>query len=199
MENTSKNTALVPVSFPNGNSIVRPKVLDYAKRYQTFLNKTAESILSLTETVYEAEKNLSYDDFKVFKEEVGLNSKATVSKFLAIGKNVSLLRPYSKNLPYSWTTLYRLVRMKQFQFDKVKDSFTTEMTAADIQRLLGRPPKAAKKDPADIKIYLWKLRAEEKADFLEELKEVARNFAIKVNLSTELSQIMKKQKEKQAA
>lgn len=199
MENTSKNTALVPVSFPNGNSIVRPKVLDYAKRYQTFLNKTAESILSLTETVYEAEKNLSYDDFKVFKEEVGLNSKATVSKFLAIGKNVSLLRPYSKNLPYSWTTLYRLVRMKQFQFDKVKDSLTTEMTAADIQRLLGRPPRAAKKDLADIKIYLWKLRAEEKADFLEELKEVARNFAIKVNLSTELSQIMKKQKEKQAA
>lgn len=88
--------------------------------------------------------------------------------------------------------------MKQFQFDKVKDSLTTEMTAADIQRLLGRPPRAAKKDPADIKIYLWKLRAEEKADFLEELKEVARCFEVKVNLSTELSQIMKKEKEKQA-
>ena len=30
MENKSKNTALVPVSFPNGNSIVGPKVLEYA-------------------------------------------------------------------------------------------------------------------------------------------------------------------------
>ncbi|NDB59875.1 hypothetical protein EB001_15725 [bacterium] len=195
----SNTTALVPVSFPNENSIVRPKVLEYANRYQTFLNKTAESILSLTETVYEAEKNLSADDFKIFKEEVGLNSKATVSKFLAIGKNVSLLRPYSKNLPYSWTTLYRLVRMKQFQFDKVKDALTTEMTAADIQRLLGRPPRSAKKDPADIKIYLWKLRVEEKADFLEELKEVARCFEVKVNISTELSKIMKKEKENQQA
>ena len=199
MENTSKNTALVPISFPNGNSIVGPTVLEYANRYQTFLNKTAESILSLTETVYEAEKNLSADDFKVFKEEVGLNSKATVSKFLAIGKNVSLLRPYSKNLPYSWTTLYRLVRMKQFQFDKVKDSLTTEMTAADIQRLLGRPPRAAKKDPADIKIYLWKLCAEEKADFLDELRDLVKGYEVTVNLNSDLSQEMKKLKEKKAA
>lgn len=82
----SNTKPLVPISFQNTNSIVGPTVLEYAKRYQTFLNKTAESILSLTETVYEAEKNLSYDDFKVFKEEVGLNSKATVSKFLAIGR-----------------------------------------------------------------------------------------------------------------
>lgn len=195
----SNTKPLVPISFQNTNSIVGPTVLEYAKRYQTFLNKTAESILSLTETVYEAEKNLSYDDFKVFKEEVGLNSKATVSKFLAIGKNVSLLRPYCKKLPYSWTTLYRLVRMKQFQFDKVKDSLTTEMTAADIQRLLGRPTRAAKKDPADIKIYLWKLRAEEKADFLEELRDLVKGYEVTVNLNSDLSQEMKKLKERKAA
>jgi hypothetical protein len=151
MENTSADNACVPTTFPNGNSILGSSVLEYAERYQTFLNQTAEAILSLTETVFEARTNLSPDEFNQFKEEVGLNSRATVSKFIAIGKNVSLLRPYTDRLPHAWTTLYRLVQLKQFQFDKVKSSLNSEMTGGDIDRILGRATKSSKNDHADIK------------------------------------------------
>ena len=84
MENTSTNNAPVLVKFPNGNSIVGPSVLQYAERYQNCLNQTAESILALTETVYEAKQSLTDAEFNQFKEEVGLKSKSTVSKFLSL-------------------------------------------------------------------------------------------------------------------
>ena len=199
MENTSTSTALVPVSFPNGNSVVGPNVLEYAKRYQTFLNQTAESILALTETVYEASINLSVDEFSQFQEEVGLNSKSTLSKFLAIGKNVNLLRPYSNRLPYAWTTLYKLVRMKSFQFDQIKDHLNTEMTAADIMKLLGRPPKKAKKDNADIKLYLHSLLENEKQDFVFDLKRLMTKYKISHNISARLNAEIGKWNQKQAA
>jgi hypothetical protein len=170
MKNTSTANALTPTPFPTGNSIVGPSVLEYAERYQTFLNQTAEAILSLTETVFEASTNLNPDEFIQFKEEVGLNSRATVSKFIAIGKKVSLLRPYTDRLPHAWTTLYRLVQLKQFQFDKVKSSLSTDMTAADIERILGRRSRSSKKVHADIKLYLYKMSSEEKKEFVLDLR-----------------------------
>lgn len=199
MENTSTDNALVPTSFLNGDSIVGPSVLEYAERYQTFLNKSAEAMLVVFETVYEANKTLSTDDFNLFKEEVGLNSKSTVSKFLAIGRDVSRLRPYSDQLPHAWTTLYRLVQLKQFQFDKVKSSLSPEMTAADIQRILGHHTTSTKKDYADIKLYLFKMTSDEKKDFILELKELVKDFEVVVNTSNDLNNEMRQLREKKGA
>lgn len=179
MENTSKVTALVPVQFLNGNSIVGPKVLKYAERYQTFLNQTAASILALTETVYEAKYNLSADEFKAFTKEVGLKSKATVSKFIAIGENVSRLEPYKSNLPCSWTTLYKLVRMEQSDFDEVKDFLFTDMTASDIEGLLGNATSQTRfVDKPDIKIYFGLLCSNDKIKLTSEIHRLCKKYKV---------------------
>ena len=189
MENTSKNTALVVRSFPNGNSVVGPKVLEYAYRYQTFLNKTAESIFSLTETVYEAKKNLSDDDFNVFKKEVGLKSKATVCKFIAIGEKVSRLEPYKNNLPCSWTTLYKLVRLEQSDFDQVKDFLFSDMTASDVEGLLGNVSQKNKIiDKPDIKIYLELLTEHEKFQLANKLHKLLKQYKVHTYFPTKLSE-----------
>ena len=172
MENTSKSTALVPVSFPNGNSIVGPSVLEYASRYQTFLNQTAESILALTETVYEAKENLSDAEFKQFKEEVGLKSKSTVSKFLAIGEKSSRLKDHADRLPHAWTTLYRLVQLSDEEFAIVEPSICPEMTAAFINKLLNVSASQPAKDRPDMNVYMNKLDYGQKKGFVKELTKL---------------------------
>ena len=199
MENTSKSTPVVLKGFPNGNSIVGPKVLEYANRYQTFLNKTAESILSLTETVYEAHTKLSFEEFEQFKEEVGLKSKSTLSKFIAIGKNVSRLKPIEDRLPHSWTTLYRLVQLKQFQFDCVADILTVETTTSDILKVLGRHPTNVIKVNPDIKLYLSNLTKLEKLELVKELKVLLKGYKVIINISQDFSNEIQELNKKQAA
>lgn len=196
MENTSADNTCIPTTFLNGNSIVGPSVLEYVERYQTFLNQTAEAVLSLTETVYEASANLSHDEFNQFKEDVGLNSRATVSKFIAIGKNVSLLRPYADRLPHAWTTLYRLVQLKQFQFDKVKSYLNTDMTAADIERLLGRSKRSKRISHADISLYLHKMILDEKKEFVLELKELVKEYEVVTRTSSSFNTEMRELRNK---
>lgn len=195
MENTSADNTCIPTTFLNGNSIVGPSVLEYVERYQTFLNQTAEAVLSLTETVFEASINLNPDEFNQFKEEVGLNSRATISKFITIGKHVSVLRPHTDRLPHAWTTLYRLVQLKQFQFDKIKSSLRTDMTAADIERLLGRCACSPKRDHADIKLYLYKMNTEEKKEFVSDLKELVKEYEVAINTSAEFKAEMRELRE----
>ena len=196
MENTSADNTCIPTTFLNGNSIVGPSVLEYVERYQTFLNQTAEAVLSLTETVYEASANLSHDEFNQFKEDVGLNSRATVSKFIAIGNNVRLLRPYADRLPHAWTTLYRLVQLKQFQFDKVKSYLNTDMTAADIERLLGRSKRSKRISHADISLYLHKMILDEKKEFVLELKELVKEYEVVTRTSSSFNTEMRELRNK---
>jgi hypothetical protein len=173
--------------------IITPRITQYVVRYQTFLNKTAEAILALTETVYEASTVLKADEFEQFKKEVGLTSAATVSKFVAIGRNVGRLKPYADQLPHSWTTLYSLAQLPQHRFDTVAPSLTTEMTAADVKRLLGfRNTKAKKEDRVDIKLYLFELSSLEKREFVRKLKELIRGYKVISRLSEEFGDEIKK-------
>lgn len=179
MENTSKSTALVPVTFPNGNSIVGPSVLEYAKRYQTFLNKTAESILALTETVYEARTNLPDDEFEQFKEEVGLKSKATVSKFLAIGEKSYRLKNYADRLPHAWTTLYRLVQLSDDDFSSVEAFINPDMTAGSINKILNPVVQSPVKDLPDLKLYFGNLEFHQRKRFLIKLTRLMQAYQVR--------------------
>lgn len=188
----SNTNPLVPVAYQNTNSIVVPEVLEYANRYQTFLNKTAESILSLTETVYDAKKNLSDDEFIQFKEEVGLKSKATVSKFLSIGENVSRLRPYKDRLPHAWTTLLRLVKLSNDDFLKIEKSLSPDMTASSIDKLLNHNVTQGVKDVPDIKLYLNKLEFGQKKGFLKKLTELMKSYQVDFKTSGDFTIEVKK-------
>ena len=186
LENVTQNLDKV---FPNGNSIITLKVLDYTNRYNTFLNKTAESILCLTQTVYEAKANLDINEFNAFTKEVGLKSNATISKFIAIGEKYSRLLPYTNNLPCSWTTLYKLARMSQSDFDQVKDFLFAEMSITDVQSLLPSSPQKKKfNDKPDFKIYLELLNHNEKLEFACKLHKLAKNYKVHMLYPTTLSE-----------
>lgn len=189
MENTSTNTELAVIMFPNRNATISPNVIDYAKRYKHFLNKTAEAILSLTETVYEAKHKLKDTEFKQFQEEVGLKSKATLSKFIAIGEKVDRLKPYKKTLPHSWTTIYKLVRLEESEFDEIKEFLFSEMTASDVDELLGNAPHKIKYlDKPDIKLYLQMLTHNEKLQFAAKLHRILKQYKIHHCMPTALSE-----------
>ena len=202
MENTSTNNAPVLVKFPNGNSIVGPSVLQYAERYQNCLNQTAESILALTETVYEAKQSLTDAEFNQFKEEVGLKSKSTVSKFLAIGQNSSRLKGCSDRLPHAWTTLYRLVQLTDDEFSLVENSICPEMTGAMINRLLNLPVASSAsvtKDLPDVKLYLNKLDFGQQKGFLKELTKLLMLYQVNFKTSGDFEIEVKKMRCSSAA
>ena len=70
------------------------------------------------------------------------------------------------------------------------------MTAADIQRLLGKIHTGTKKDHADIKLYLYKMSSEEKKDFVLEIKELVKEYEVVVNTSNEFNSEMRELREK---
>ena len=176
-------------AFPNRNSIITPKVLDYANRYNNFLNKTVESILLLTETVYEAKANLSIDDFNTFSKEVGLKSKSTISKFIAIGEKVSRLQPHKNNLPCSWTTLYKLARLNQSDFDQIKGFLHFDMTVSDVQKWLSSSPQSKNcTDKPDISIYLELLNYQEKIEFAYKLHKLTKEYKAHIKYPSNLSE-----------
>jgi hypothetical protein len=176
-------------SISNRNLVISPKVLDYTKRYNTFLNKTVESILFLTETVYEAKANLDINDFTTFTKEVGLKSEATISKFITIGEKVSRLSPYKNNLPCSWTTLYKLARMKESDFDKIKDFLWADMSVTNINDLLSNSPLKTKViDKPDFKIYLELLNQNEKLEFANKLHKLIKSYKVHMFYPAALSE-----------
>jgi hypothetical protein len=90
----------LPKVFPNGNSAVASKVDEYVDRYNALLCKSADTLIALGETLYEAKENLKKDEFKLFLEKTGLNkTKSTYSKLIKIGEEAPRLRPYVNNLP----------------------------------------------------------------------------------------------------
>jgi hypothetical protein len=180
-----------PKSFPNGNSIVGPTVLDYAKRYQTLMNQTAASILALTETVYEAKKTLTNDEFEQFKSEVGLKSKATVSKFLTIGEKSVRLKAYTNRLPHSWTLLYRLVTLSDDEFLAVASFINPEMTNTTLNNVLNIQRQSTVKSIPDIELYLNKLQPGQKKGFLKKLTHLLTVYQVEFKASSDFTRELK--------
>ena len=108
---------------------------------------------------------------------------------IAIGEKVSRLEPYKNNLPCSWTTLYKLVRLEQSDFDQVKDFLFSDMTASDIEGLLGNTTQKFRHiDKPDIKIYLELLTDHEKKQFANKLYALVKQYKVHVWFPAALSE-----------
>ena len=74
-----------------------------------FVNRTAESILLFTRTLYKAQSTLDKKEFRVLLNSVGLiEGSPTTSKYLHIGKEYPSLCMIQDSLPNNWTTIYKI-------------------------------------------------------------------------------------------
>jgi hypothetical protein len=187
MKNTSSTIAVPPVVFPNGNSIVGPKVLAYAERYQNLLNQTAQSILALAETCYEAKSHLSENEFEEFKTEVGLKSQSTLSKLLGIGEKSTRLRPHVDKLPQAWTTLYKLSRLEPNEFDRIIPILSVDLTASDINAELNISTSKSAKASPDICITFDNKPTSVRRKVYDELREITDRYGCNLVMSKSFS------------
>jgi hypothetical protein len=179
MTNTKQTSADISV-FPNGKELITPQITGYVNRYQTFLRKTAESIVGLATTVLEAEESLNKVDFKIFCSQVGLDTNSpTFSKLKKIGENAARFNPYLDRLPSSWTTIYKLAKMTVNDFQQVTEELTPFMTANEIDRLTGSTSKPKGASNTDIFIDLSALDLNTKAKCYEDLCELSKRYGFK--------------------
>lgn len=164
-------------TFPNGNSDIKSEILTFINRYQTFLRKTAESILGLAETLVEAEAELNAVDFLIFCENVGLTkSSPTYSKLKQIGENSSRFRPFVDRLPNTWTTIYKLAKLDNDQFVRISDYLSPFVTSKEIDEQMGVSRSAGPAQTYDFKIALGVLDGDSKAEVYEALLALKDRF-----------------------
>ena len=175
---TNSNTVTIAVqTFPNGNSDIKPEILSFVDRYQTFLRKTAEAILGLAETLVQAETELNGVDFLIFCENVGLvKGSPTYSKLKQIGERSDRFRPFIDRLPNSWTTIYKLSKLQPDQFARVSASLTPFITSKEIDEQVGINRTASVSQTYDFKIALGFLDGDSKAEVYEALLALKARF-----------------------
>lgn len=179
-----KTVGSTEIAFiPNGSNLVTPQIETYVIRYQTFLKKTAEAVLGLAQTLYEAKTNLNGVDFSIFCDEVGTPENGpTYHKLMKIADNVHRLTPFSHKLPNTWTTIYKLSKLSNEQFEHVSSNLTPFMTAKEIDVLVGKNMDVkSSADNYDLKLSFEDLNPEQKAKIYEQLEKLKSDFSFKIN------------------
>ena len=146
----------------------------YVKQFNQFGRKTAESIIGMAETMYQAKRNLvsdkvksKYGRFNEFLAGIRYDPKSsTIRKLYQIGEMADMLKRHSDQLPNTWTTLYTLTQLGQATLERlISDQLVNaSVTAKQAQGLLeeygdkssndSEPPATKKKsdDSAEVKI-----------------------------------------------
>jgi hypothetical protein len=162
---TINGVTIINRTFPNGNSDIKPEILSFVDRYQTFLRKTAEAILGLSETLVQAECDLNSVDFLIFCENVGLvKGSPTYSKLKQIGETADRFRPFVNRLPNTWTTIYKLSKLAPDQFASIAGSLTPFITSKEIDHHIGANGPKASSQAYEFKIGVSVLDGERKAE-----------------------------------
>jgi hypothetical protein len=152
MTNSFNNEATIP-AIPNGNEIVTPAIQCYVNRYNTFLKKTAESILGLAQTIIEAENDLNGVDFEILCRQIGLERNGpTHSKLKTIGQQLSRFQPFTERLPNSWTTLYKLAKLSPDNFERVSADLTPFISARAIDDIVN--VKSPERETSNTDIFI---------------------------------------------
>lgn len=120
--------------------VINAEVIEFAEQYKLRVKKTAESILELADVVWNAKNNLSDQDFKLFREQIGADETQTsyIKKLCVIASNRNRFDGLEKQLPASYTTLYDLARLESDQFQNILDDgiIAPTMTAQNIKNQL---------------------------------------------------------------
>lgn len=124
-------------------TLITADVTKFVNEFNVYARKTAESVIGMGETVFNAKANLG-DDFSLFCGEIRFDEKSSaIRKFCKIGQKAALLKKYEKSLPASWTTVYRLTEFTDNQlFDYVESGkITPASTQAEVGLLLNKNSK----------------------------------------------------------
>ena len=131
------------LTVPNGTDISDLEA--FVTRYRGFVQKSAEGILGLAETVLQAKSVLSDAQLNDFCEKVRLDrTGSTYRKLIAIGEAAARFKPFIERMPPNWTTMHRLAALNTADFDRLSedDRFTSATTSSEIDQILHDLPEA---------------------------------------------------------
>jgi len=199
----TKNTAqIVPVgTADNAIQVISPAVQNYLDRYNLAIKKTAQAVLDVACTVFEAKNQLSPVDFTVFLREVGFDEdSSTYKKFIVIADKKQALEPYLEKLPNAWTTIYQLAKLKPDQFEEVANSgmLTPFVTANTINNIVRGGTTDTAKVETDVFINVKSLCVDTQYEFYRELEILCKKFNASPRLAKPFIKLMADCKQKGA-
>jgi len=130
--------------------ILSAKLDGYVTQFHTFAQKSAESVLDMCRVAHEAKTNLDNGEFVLFCKFSNLEFKsATLSKMMKIGGRYEYLSQYKEQLPSAWTTLYRLAKMsdKEFQGGIQRKLVHPTMTGKELNSIQPQRKRPSRQQP----------------------------------------------------
>lgn len=166
-----------------------------------FLNQISNNIMVGIKAVYyvcrdlyHAEKILTEDDFDYLVSLLKTHySRATVEKYIAIGKSERLAELYSQGrLPSAWTTQHAIAIMSEEDWELIRDIITSDTTMKEINEVLGK---------VSIPNETWRTSAFDKSTTigLVNVKSKTEDARLMYQLSDEIRNVVKKFNAKQLA
>ena len=136
------NNAVIATPLYTGD--ITPSIENYVQRFRFYARRTAENIILLAETAYEAELLLKPGEFEAFCNEVNMDHKSsTYRKMRQIGKLRDRFLPHLDKMPNNWTTIYELSKLTDKQFEGLVENkvINTEVTADKIKAVVNTNDK----------------------------------------------------------
>ena len=185
---SDSKTTSSPVVVQNGTIVTSSYVMKYVERYRSFVKQTAQSLISLAETLAEAKAELQPDEFSQFCAEVGIDPEgSTCRKLKVVGENAARFKPVLDRVPNNWTTIYRLARLEPAKFNEIVEEkvLHASMTAENLRGHLNR--REARLERCTFVLSVSTLSEEERTAVYGELKEMQKRFGFNLKLSATLS------------
>jgi len=140
---------------------------------------TAEEILCTCKLVAEAEEIFNEKEISIMREELKISSQ-TWKRLYSVSKNETLWQ-YKKNLPSSFSSLYRLNLLEQGKciFGIQNGIITPDITTREIERMLSRERIESQYKLSKRQIYLFNEDEISDEDFkilLEEVNSIAKEY-----------------------
>lgn len=111
----------------------------YAEKIREAYRETVKGIFRMGDLLIEAKEELPYGEFGSMIEDDLPFSKRTSRKLRAIARDQRLRdRTHASDLPPAWTTLHRLTRLNDHQWEAIEPHISPELTRSDISDLVAR-------------------------------------------------------------
>jgi hypothetical protein len=145
------NPDLATAPFVEGMaSVATPGVEEYVRRCFNYRKKTVRNFLLWTETIYEAKKDLSAAEFKLFCDLVGIDPsvKGSLSRITTIGRKASVLLNHADRLPPHTSTIYKIAHLKDSKMMEVlhHDRLGPDCSAKHIDEIINEPQEHVSTD-----------------------------------------------------
>lgn len=188
----------------NNAEVIDANVGAYVERFKKSMKQTAESIIDMGNTIYDACRYLGEVPLGQFCGQIGMNkSDPMFKKLKKIGEMHARLEANVEKLPNAWTTIYKLAQVTEDEFVKIVEAeiLTPYVTAKEINECLGKT-KSRKDDVENtansITISLTEKNVANAALLVSKIEELEQEFNFKMNVPDGLkSQIFIYQKERE--